>query len=229
MRAGTKQGVAYTSYLLQQRPDRVAVCGLYVSLHRFSLVLVDAANVYSTSLRWDDEPARKLLLRVLYYIKVPPLSMIDPTITRHSDGTFTVETEDETYAGCILESCGHPVGRRTAIFRCDGDGGVIKEQYQRGTAAANLEKTILDRVHEGGDMPGVVRAVWCGLVTRDDGTSVECGMGSWKREKVRLVLQDQGTPFMEIATPYEALLIAWDALEGKWCYMICKSPLMCQN
>ena len=223
---GIEQGVAYTSYLLQQRPDRVAVCGLYISLHHFSLVLVDAANVYSTRLHWDDEQARQLLLRVLYYVKDPPQSMIDPTVTRNTDGTFTVKTRVQAYAGCILQSCGHPTGRRTVIFRCDGV--VIKEQWQRA-AAANLEKTILDRVHKDGEMPGVVRVESFELVERDDGTSVKCGMDKWKRKKVRFVLQDEGTPFMEITTPYEALVTVWDALEGKWCYMVCKSPLMCQD
>ena len=223
---GTQQGVAYTSYLLQQRPDRVAVCGLYISLTRFSLVLVDAANVYSTTLHWDDEQARELLLRVLYYVNVPPQSMIDPTVTRNTDRTFTVKTKAQTYKRCILQSCGHPIGRRTVIFRCDGV--VIKEQYQRA-AAANLEKTILDRVHKDGEMPGVVRVESFELVERDDGTSVKCGMDKWKRKKVRFVLQDEGTPFMEITTPYEALVTVWDALEGKWCYMVCKSPLMCQD
>ena len=224
MGTGIEQGIAYTSYLLQQRPDRVAVCGLYISLHHFSLVLVDAANVYSTRLRWDDEPARQLLLRVLYYVKDPPLSMIDPTVTRNSDGTCTVKTSVQDYAGCILQSYGYPTGRRTVIFRCDGV--VIKEQYQRCTAAANLEKTILDRVHEDGDMPGVVRVGLFERVKRGDGTSVECGMDRWKREKVRFVLQDEGTSFLDITTPYEALVTVWDVLEGKWCYMICKSPLM---
>ena len=223
---GTQQGAAYTSYLLQQRPDRVAVCGLYISLRHFSLILVDAANVYSTILNWDDELARRLLLRVLYYVKDPPQSMIDPTVTRNSDGTFTVKTKAQVYERCILQSCGHPTGRRTVIFRCNGD--VIKEQYQRA-AATDLEKNILDRAHKDGEMPGVVRVKSFELVKRDGGTSVECGMGSWKREKVRFVLQDEGTPFMEITTPYEALMTVWDVLEGKWCYMICESPLMCQN
>ena len=83
----TKQGVAYMSYLLQQHPNQVAVCGLYISLHHFLLVLVDIANVYSTRLHWDDKLARQLLLRVLYYVKVPPLSIIDPTVTHNPNGT----------------------------------------------------------------------------------------------------------------------------------------------
>ena len=113
------------------------------------------------------------------------------------------------------------------IFRCDGV--VIKEQYQRCTAPVDLEKTILNRVHEDGEMPGVVRVVLFELVERDDGTRVECRTDSWKCKKVRFVLQDEGTPFMGITMPYEALVTVWDALEGKWCYMICKLPLMCQN
>ena len=40
-------------------------------------------------------------------------------------------------------------------------------------------------------------------------------MGDRKRQEVRFLLKDKGTPFMEIATPYDALVAAWDALEGK--------------
>ena len=213
---GTKQGVAYTSYLLEQRPDRVAVCGLYISLNRFSLVLMDAANVYYTMLRWDDLSARNLLLRVLWYIKDPPKLMIDPTVTRTKDSIYTIKIEDKDYEGYRLESCGHPIGRRTVVFRCEGaDFPVIKEQYVRCPVAEILEKTILSRVHEGKEVPGVVRFSWCGWVTRDDGSSIECGMGRRKRQKVRFVLRDEGTLFMEIPTPYDALVTAWDTLEGK--------------
>ena len=78
-------------------------------------------------------------------------------------------------------------------------------------------------------MHGVVQVVLFELVKQDDGTSIECRLDSWKRKKVHFVLQDEGTLFMEITTPYEALVTVWDALEGKWYYMICKLLLMCQN
>ena len=225
---GTKQSVAYTAYLLQQRPDRVAVCGLYINAKHFSLVLVDAANAYSTTLRWDNDSARELLFRVLYYINNPPESMIDPTITREG-GTFTIEFQGQHHKGYTLQSCGQPVGRRTVIFRSKGGKApVIKEQYLR-CAAESLEKTILNRVHEPGEMPGVVRVLGSGWVKRAKGTSIECGMGLRKRQKVRFVLQDEGNPFMEITTPYDALVTAWDALEGRGCYLICKLLLTCQN
>ena len=228
---GNKQGVAYTSYLLQQRPDRVAVCGLYISRRDFSLILLDAANVYYTTLRWKDDLAIKLLFRVLHYINDPPVSMVDPTITHNKDCTFTIKIEDKNYEGYTLTSCGQPIGRRTVVFRCEGaDFPVIKEQYVRCSDDEILEKTILNHVHEHKEMPGVVRVFWCGWVRRaDDGPSIECGMGHRKRRKARFVLKDEGILFMEIPTPYEVLMTAWDALEGKRCYLICKWPLTCQN
>ena len=76
---GTEQAIAHTSYLLIQRPDRVAVLGLYISLHRFSLILIDATRVYYTTLSWNDEPARKLPFR---FSTTSMTSMIDPTVTR---------------------------------------------------------------------------------------------------------------------------------------------------
>ena len=217
---GTKPGVAYTSDLLEQRPDRVAICGLYISADHFSLVLVDAAKACHTTLPWDDETARKLLFRVLSYINDPPASMIDPTITLGPKGdTFTIKHGDQEYKEYTLKSCGHPIGRRTVVFQCkdpNADVPVIKEQYVHYPLVDDiLEKTILDHVHKSEEMPGVVRVSWCGWVKRPDGSSVECGMGDRKRQKVRFLLKDKGTPFMEIATPYDALVAAWDALEGK--------------
>ena len=103
---GTKQGVAYTSYLLQQRPDRVAVCGLRISL---SLILVDAAAVYSTTLHWDGKSARNLLLRVLYYINVPPISMTDPTITP-KDNTYTINIKSQEYGDTHSNHVDTPLG-----------------------------------------------------------------------------------------------------------------------
>ena len=218
---GIRQTVAYTSFLLQQRPDRVAVFGLYISLQSFSLVLIDATNVYYTTLSWHDESARTLLSRVLYYINNPPELMVDPTVIRKNT-TFTIITPGKDYEGCELISCGYPLGRRTVVFRSrDSDAPVIKEQYLRPPITATEpeipEKTILEMVHERGEreMPGVVRVFWSGYVERKDRRRIECGRGGWRRQKVRIVLRDAGALFMTISTPYDALVTAWDALEGK--------------
>ena len=212
---GTKQGVAYTTHLLAQRPNRVAVCGLYVSQRHFSLVFVDASKAYYTTLSWSDESARRLLFRILYYIHYPPDSMVDPTITRQGD-TYTIKIENKDYKGYTLKSCGHPIGRRTVVFQCEGaDLPVIKEQYVRCSRGDEiLEKGILERVHDPEEVPGVVRMFSCGWVKRGTGC-IECGMDGRKRRKVRFLLRDEGHPFMEIRTPYDALVAAWDALEGK--------------
>ncbi len=144
---------------------------------------------------------------------------MDPTIIR-KDGTFTINIKGEDYEGCTLMSCDHPIGRRTVVFQSGEPGGpVIKEQYLRrpidATGAEIPETTILGVVHECGDMPGVVRVLWSGYLERADGTSIECGMGDRRRQKVRVVLRDAGALFMTISTPYHALVTTWDALEGK--------------
>ena len=221
LRGGIRQAVAYTSFLFQQRPDRVAVFGLYISYRSFSLVLMDAIDVYHTTLSWGDESARTLLLRVLYYINNPPELMMDPTVIRKKN-TFTIKVADDVYDDYTLISCGDPVGRRTMVFQGSRpDAPVIKEQYLRrpinATEAEIPEKNILDVVHARGEkeMPGVVRVRWSGYVERNDGRRIECGKDDRKRQKVRIVLQDAGALFMTISTPYDALVTAWDALEGK--------------
>jgi len=73
---------------------------------------------------------------------------------------------------------------------------------------------ILKWTHQPKEMPGV-GVEWCGLVRQAGQSSIESGSGDWKRQKVRLLLRDQGIPFMEIKSPYDALVAAWDALEGQ--------------
>ena len=210
---GTKQAIAYTPYLLMQRPDRVAVLGLYISLCRFSLILMDATRVYHTTLCWNDEPARRLLLRVLFYVNDPPTSMVDPTITRKPDRSFTITNNDTVYTDYTIKASAHPIGRRTVVFQSEGSPfPVIKEQYLRCSPTATetelLEHVILEWIHQPEEMPGVVRVAWCGLVKRADNSSIECGSGDQKRQKARLVLLDEGIPFMEIKSPYYALVTA---------------------
>jgi len=231
---GTKQAIAYTSYLLMQRPDRVAVLGLYISVHHFSLILVDATRVYYTTLHWNDKQARNLLLRVLCYINDPPTSMTDSTITRKEHHTFAITNNEEVYTDYTIKTSAHPIGRRTVVFQNEGSPfPVIKEQYLRcpptATEAEILEHIILGWIHQPEEMPGVVRVAWCGLVRRADKTIIECGSGDRKRQKARLVLLDEGVPFTEIKSPYYALVTAWDTLEGEWPYPICDSPLTRQN
>jgi hypothetical protein len=218
---GIHQAIAYTAYLLEQRPDRVAVFGLYIWDKCFSLILVDATNVYYTTGSWGEESERELLFRVLYYVNDPPASVIDPTITNKKDGTFSIKVGDDGHPDCEILFCQHPIGRRTVTFlnRNNDSFPIIKEQYLRCRATATeaevLEESILNRIHEPDEVPGVVRVGWCGLVKRPDQSSVECGEGDWKRQKARLVLLDAGIPFMEINNPYDALVTAWDALEGE--------------
>lgn len=82
--------------------------------------------------------------KVVYYVSVPPMSLIDPSVTR-DEHTFAVNVGLE---GHTLRSCGHPLGRRTVVSQCEGAKRlVIKEQYLRCSAEIP-EDTILRQIHE---------------------------------------------------------------------------------
>ena len=226
-KAGTEHAIGYSGYLFRARPDRVAVLGFFISGRDFSLILVDATGVFFTTLLWEDEPSRTLLLRVLYYIKKPPASMIDSTMKHTQDGAYIIDKKSPGYK---LRWTGHPIGRRTVIYMRDDDAGdagdvekVCKDQFIHCAATEGmgkgkgkgkgeiLEKTILDRID---GIPGVVRASWCGWIKRDDSSRVVCGSDLEKCQRIQLPLKDKGTPFMEVTNPYDALVIIWDLLEG---------------
>ena len=106
-----------------------------------------------------------------------------------------------------LDDVGNPLGRRTNIFLTNEVNGgspvhVIKEQTMKRRKHWK-EKILLNKIHQHGAYPGVVRA---GFFDRHS-TSVG-------RSKTRIGLLDKGSKFMEIDMPRKVLYALYDLLEG---------------
>ena len=227
-----KQVVAYTGYLLFARPDRVAMLGLYIHEKKYAIVLMDPTGTYYSHTLPLNPDNISLLRRALRSINTPPELMVDPTIRREirAEGTtFNITTGSKSYSGC-RQQWSPTLGHWTTIFTTgDRTVPVIKEQFLRPNNASQItEAKILQKIHSRGEMPGVVRVGWYGLVKREDGSCVECGRKESRRQKVRLELKDEGDPFMTIETPYDALLVIWDLLEGDAFTSTQISPLTCR-
>jgi len=172
---------------------------------------VDAACVYRTDqIAWNEPLAKVLLPRVLSYVDEPPSLMVDPTIRRENGGTFQITVGGNVHKGCIQGWAPAP-GRWTTILKASGS--VFKLRYLLSDAE-HTEAEILKMIHSPGEIPGVVRMGWYGLVKREDGRNVVCPSKDGQRRKVCLELKDEGELFMRISTPYEALVAVWDLLEG---------------
>ena len=138
--------------------------------------------------------------------------MVDPTIQRENDGTFHITVGNSVHKGCQQE-WSPALGRWTTVFKTPAPGPVIKTQYLHSDVEIT-EGKVLEMIHSSGKIPGVVRVGWYGSVKRDNGLDVECPSKDGRHRKVCLELMDEGDPFMGIETPYEALIVIWDLLEG---------------
>jgi hypothetical protein len=147
--------------------------------------------------------------------------MVDPTIKREGDGTFQIELKGRVIKSCRQVVTGPPIGHRTVIFQSLQNNDIlIKEQYLCMSGSTQTEPEIITQVHLPGGTPGVVRVGDYELVTRkEDQSEAACGLAGTRRQKIRLELKDLGRPFMHIKTPKEALIAAWDLLEGD--YNVC--------
>jgi hypothetical protein len=216
--------VAYTSYLLQARPDKLEVRGIYVDCNSFILTVSNACGAFTTGLLdWKSRPSRLLLCAWIERMYRP---VVDPSITSKIEQggppTFTITLPEEggVYQDCTIQSTGSAFGRRTIIFDCPGQPGVIiKEQYIE-TPRGFQEGPILDKIHKDGIFPGVVRQRWHGPVTSENKRLVV----QWKnpkthkiyeKMKTRIVLLDKGISIMDVKTPREALVALYDLLESE--------------
>ena len=220
------QGATYTSFLLQARPDLNSVLGLYVDKAGLVFMISDAEGVKQTDMvSWKDLDSAKLLQAFITRLYSPHDTMVDPTVERvqGNPGSFNVklalqgggETTCFGYPHCISHAA---FGRRTTIFiekdsptKIDGKPiHVIKEQYREPNHRFD-EPMIINHIHRDGPFPGVIQLVHYEDVKDSKGTEISSGT----RNKVRLTEKDWGTPFMDIKTPREALLICYDLLESE--------------
>jgi len=214
------KNAAYTSYLLQVRPDMVRVQGIYVDEDRFRLVVSDACGVFDTGyLDWKLRPFRLLLCAWIWRLYEP---VLDPSITinveRKERITFNVkvpEVPDAEYLGCKIISAGTAFGRRTIVFECPKPKMIIKEQYIE-TTRRFAEGPILAKIHENGTFPGVVRLGSCGRVVGSNEEDLVVESNESVRRKTRVTLLDQAPSIMDAKTLRDALVAMYDLLESEF-------------
>ncbi|PVF98014.1 hypothetical protein CPB86DRAFT_873654 [Serendipita vermifera] len=151
------QGVSYTHFLLQARPDYTQVLGIYVREDVFRLSISNACGVANLKeLKWGDDSAIPILCAWVFRLYAP---FTVPDITRNTTKdsiSFDIQIGDTTYEGCRLSKTGTAFGRRTTIFEVPGSSLVIKFQYIE-TKRRFSELGIICHIHSKGSFPGVVR------------------------------------------------------------------------
>jgi hypothetical protein len=211
---------AYTSYLLQARPDRVTVQGIYVDPSNFRLVVSNACGAFITDkLDWKSRPCRLLLCAWIWRLYEP---VVDPSITANIERdklpTFNITIpglSETVYRNCTIYSTGTAFGRRTIVLSCPNPEIVIKEQYVE-TSRRFEEGPTLAKIHGNGTFPGVVRPGWHGSVGSSKEGRLVVESEESQRKKTRVILLDKAPSIMDAKTPREALVAMYDLLESEF-------------
>lgn len=229
-----RQAGSYTLYLLQSRPDRVAVQGFYADKEGVILLISSADSIKkSPKLDLKNTEQTRLIFAFIRRLYDPHPSMVDPTVKRRKDPTRTQNSLTGLWVFDItltfstsssLECRGYrianthsSVGQRTHIFTNNDDPStlngiaipVIKDQYRLPNHRFN-EPEIIRHIHAEDNIPGIVRIVSSEAVIRRDGTAVCSG----NRHKTRIGLAEYGQSFMDLKTPLEVLMVIYDLLES---------------
>ncbi|KAF9477173.1 hypothetical protein BDN70DRAFT_995121 [Pholiota conissans] len=224
---GPRQAMAYAYFLLQARPDRISVPGMYVDDEGVMLFLVSCTKIKRTHrLKLKDAASTQLLYAFVKRMYEPHPLMVDSTIKKDRDSEGRVvfdirlniphSPKPVVCCGYKITNVGSSRGQRTHIFvntlnPTEVNGQpilVIKDQYRR-RGPRFTEREVIEQIHHEGEVPGIIRIVHAEEVARDDGSSVV----SDQRYKTRLCMMDYGLSIMELETPKEVLMAIYDLLE----------------
>ncbi|KAF8174547.1 hypothetical protein BJ912DRAFT_44745 [Pholiota molesta] len=227
---GPRQAMSYAYFLLQARPDRVAVQGMYVDSVGVTLFIVSCTEIKRTPrLPLKKAASVQLLYAFVKRLYDPLPFMVDPTIRKQGRDDkgrtlFNIDLKIPGPSPATITCKNYYIfdlapsgGQRTHVFVNlkeptiveDKPVHVIKDQYRRGDRRFS-EKDVIDHIHSGGDVPGIVRIVYAEQVYRGDGSVVSSG----RREKTRICMADFGKHMMDVETPKEALMTIYDLLEA---------------
>ncbi|KAF9523274.1 hypothetical protein CPB83DRAFT_898934 [Crepidotus variabilis] len=213
------QAASYALHLLEARPGRHSVIGLYITRQGIGFLIVDPQGIFRPKVNmWHTGKGDALLLleAVISRLYAPHASMVDSTIQRNINSnssctwniTLTVPMESlssNDSSRLLTFECkdyshqyaNFPIGRRSNVF-----GGVRRFE----------EFDIVDHIHGDGHIPGVARFVHKEMieVLSIDNTHRD---HHHHHHKYRTFQQDYGIPFLNVKTPREALLRIYDLLE----------------
>ncbi|RXW12023.1 hypothetical protein EST38_g13833 [Candolleomyces aberdarensis] len=225
-----QQAVTYLDLLLLARPDFKAAFGLLISEKEFHLLVGIAGDrVYEFTFQWTSRFTRRVAYALVYFLYDFPKFQDSSIIMAHDKATgvctytFALEVKNKEDSEPRQVFCPRFVcryargsfGTRTHVFVSESldppkvagqPVRVIKDQLCRKDTRFN-EVGILKVIHRDGPVSGVIELVHeeriLSSLVKD-------------RETVRLGFKQEGDPFMSIKTPQEMLMVAYDALEGKF-------------
>ncbi|KAI0079506.1 hypothetical protein K474DRAFT_1696387 [Panus rudis PR-1116 ss-1] len=217
---------------LSARPDLPLAYVLSLSPGGYYLTWLDASGGESTPLiPYSNLEPLAYYIHTLYKPYARGVPLFDPSIRvptrcpktgdivqRISDGRHEME-HPIWYSRCKEIYTGVLEDKRTTVWHSsksgrddDNDFVIIKDVYQVHNKRYD-EGDILRTIHEYGVVPGVVRLVHAGSVTREDGQPMVL---SWSHDHVvrkRLVLGSKGSKLSDAKTMKDALMAIYDALE----------------
>lgn len=232
-RGAFAQARSYVGFLLQARPDLTTGLGIYAEEEGFKLILHNSFGSFGTKLcSWTAQADIALLCAWvwrLYEPIIPDLTIIRTIIRPAADAvecippTFDIETPDGLFQDCSIRTVGGHFGRRTIVLDTKIPGTVIKEQYVDPSRRYEEGQT-LERIHQEGIFPGVVRVGYSGPVPGttmkyDKKWKVQAGLeqivpeDASEKVKMRLVLRDAASPLLDAKTPQDVLIAIYDLLE----------------
>ena len=212
-----KNVATYLHYLLLARPDFLVAQGLLTNM-RLVMFLVGTGSVgiWQLKVNWEDKDLHKFIYAFIYCL-YDPSHFADPSYMRTrfnketSEASYTVDFSTKKFPGFRTIHAKNPFTTRTHVLSspsltqgADRSLMVIKEQLcQTGRCFDKL--TILTKIHQPVNVPGVVQAV---------GGEIIPAPLSPGREKHCLGLRQTGSPFTSIPTTQSMLETLFDLLEG---------------
>jgi hypothetical protein len=211
-----KNAAAYLHYLLLARPDLLAAQGLLATNTAVMfLVGIGGVGIRQLEVGWGNKNLYRFIYAFIYRL-YDPSHFADPSYTRIG---FNKETSEATYTVLFKKECpgfhtiharspfttrAHVLSNPSLTRGDDRPPTVLKEQLCR-TGRRFDELTILTKIHQPINVPGVVEAV--------GGEIIKAPL-SPGREKHRLGLRQTGSPFTSIGTAKQMLETLFDLLEG---------------
>ena len=212
-----KNAATYLHYLLLARPDFLIAQGLLTTKSDvIFLVGTGGLGIEQLVVQWDNKSLHKFIYAFIYRL-YDPSHFADSSYTRTgfnketSEATYTVRFKTQECPNFRPIHARNPFTTRTHVLsnpsltqESDKPPTVIKEQLCRTGRRFN-ELSILTKIHQPMNVPGVVEAV---------GGEIIAAPLSPGREKHRLGLRQTGLPFTSIPTAKKMLETLFDLLEG---------------
>lgn len=220
---GWAQASTYYWQLMEARPDMPGVYGLSAKPQGYQVLWSDACGtVISPITEWNK---LDLLEGYVYSLYFPPKGhfLFDPTITSSTGDSdmkqpmWTIKSpRGVEYSRCLKLFTGSSWGRRTSIWRQQGQALVIKDSFREDVRRFEESKFLQD-IHDSGIFPGVVRTLELPkLDPKSTAIATALRVDRVARKRTRLILGSYGEPLENARSVKDILMAVYDILEGMY-------------